>query len=250
MELRIGILIVGALYWDGQICPASCDQDCRKCYRHRWRENRLKIEDASVVKVPIRYGRRSKLRGNTYSSIVFDRTSKLGEALSVPCINTVHSSADLIDEAMHMWSAEMNGDNKSMQISANWGCSALLLNPECRAEDKIANAVIAGWAARVEEERINYENCRSVDKNGLLLIDWPIRADGQPLELDLLLATANRPDTILPSEKDVAQSFFEDDLRNVSYILRNHRSGIRTAYDTGIFAHIEELKAENIKHSD
>src|SRR6266446_1938991 len=66
----------------------------------------LIIASAQAVTAPIRYGRLSgKKRGHTYT-MVFSRLCSIGQAKVVRCSNTVSSTADLIEEAEHLWKAE------------------------------------------------------------------------------------------------------------------------------------------------
>jgi hypothetical protein len=147
VPLSIGILIIGSLYWE--------QDDVRLA----WRE-RLRMEDAVDVDAPIRYGRISENRGNTYT-MVFARGCPPGRAKAVPCLNAASTAEELITEAEHLWAAEcrapMNG-----RISANWGCVALTANPQ-RA---IHAEILAGWAARVRRAR-PYGNIRQAPGEGV-----------------------------------------------------------------------------------
>ena len=69
MPLNGGILIVGSLLWDER--------------REGWRRSRLDMESAELVTAPIRYGRQSETRGNTYT-MVFSRGCDTGKAMVVP----------------------------------------------------------------------------------------------------------------------------------------------------------------------
>lgn len=50
-KFRIGVLIIGSLYWDDD-----------KPHREEWRRDRLRMDNRQYVKVPIRYGRYSETR--------------------------------------------------------------------------------------------------------------------------------------------------------------------------------------------
>ena len=241
MDLKVGILIVGSLYWDGQMCAPACKQNCQNCSRESWRQKRLRMKDAVTVEVPIHYGRRSKTRGNTYSSIVFDAANKMGQARVVPCLTSVKTLAELVGEATAMWTAEKNGDNEYNEISAKWGCVALLPHPEHGLESLIPPDLLKGWANRIATEHANYENRISVDRSGRLLIDWPKQVKGEELNLDLLLATANFPDGKAPTEKEIAKAYWEDDLSHVDYFIKNRKSGITTPSDNTILMELAKL---------
>ena len=93
----LGILIIGSLYWDVK-------ED-----RPSWRKSRLRMKEQFRVKAPIRYGRKSGNRSDTYT-MVFSSLCRQGKARVVRCKKPVSSSRDLIDEAVHLWTAE--GGNK------------------------------------------------------------------------------------------------------------------------------------------
>ncbi|RTL36704.1 MAG: hypothetical protein EKK48_26085 [Candidatus Melainabacteria bacterium] len=200
------------------------------------------MEETIAVQVPIAYGRRSKTRGNTYSSIVFDTAiNMMGQALVVPCVNQVRHLRDLILEATHLWTAELNGDNQFNEISAKWGCVALLPHPDRELDGQIPESLLKGWATRVSRERDHYETCASVDSSGRLLIDWPRKSNGEALDLDLLLATANFPERKMPTANDIARAYWHNDLTNLDYFTKNHKNGIKTAADAKIMQELAKL---------
>lgn len=112
--LSVGILIIGSLLWDER--------------RQAWRNARLDMASIDTVTAPIRYGRLSSSRGNTYT-MVFSRLCKPGQAKLVHCSHTVSSPEDLIAEAEYLWKAEQPGADAG-RIAVNWGCVGLLSNPE------------------------------------------------------------------------------------------------------------------------
>src|ERR1041384_5385934 len=114
MDLSIGVLIIGSLRWDKD--------------REKWRNARLNCAGESLVAAPIRDGRRSEGRGNTYM-MVFSKGCNPGVADAVPCVNPVRSGQDLVAEADQLWAAEQNAPEPNGRISASWGCVVLLCNP-------------------------------------------------------------------------------------------------------------------------
>ena len=186
-EVEIGVLLIGSLYWD----------DSK--HRDKWRRARLCLgaKRRRRVRAPIRYGRRSKSRGCSYT-MVFSLSlvpDKFGRAIVVPCCRTVRSASDLVDEAEHLWAAERK-KKRSACISAAWGCVALLENPDHPMSGKLRD----GWTERVSRETcygqlMNSANGEEVvvDKDGFLKIPWPESVDGSDLEVDVLLATATNP---------------------------------------------------------
>lgn len=203
--IRIGVLIIGSLYWD------------EKEHRETWRRDRLvDLGDATRVHVPIRYGRLSRKRGCTYT-MVFSR--QLDDpntprtdccAFVVPCKTLVNSLEDLVDEARRLWRAEADVENG--RISAKWGCVALLEHPKRPMPDDLR----AGWKEHVQQEQ-HYGALNSargeatvVDEEGFLTISWPRAVDDSDIEVDALLATATDPTLIrgdYPSAQEIAAAW-------------------------------------------
>ena len=91
--MRIGILIIGSLYWEQT-------ED-----RRNWRDNRLDVAAKCRVRVPIRYGRRSRTRGCSFTMVFSPGLSEeaYGHAIVAPC-----KSEELVGEAEWLWAAERN----------------------------------------------------------------------------------------------------------------------------------------------
>src|SRR5829696_4428048 len=109
--MRVGILIVGSLYWD------------RSRVRSRWREARLDCTGELKVRVPIRYGKIANGRGNTYT-MVFAQScaeqSKLGTAIVVPARGACCEPSHLVEEVDQLWAAELNSESAS-GFYRDWG---------------------------------------------------------------------------------------------------------------------------------
>ncbi len=238
MEISIGTLIIGSLYWDKQ--PN----------RAKWRRERLDLSASRNVLAPIRYGRRSKTRGNSYTMVFSEsltkREANLGCAVAAPCIRSVHSVEALVEEAEHLWAAERKCSFLNGCISAEWGCVAMTFNPSrCIPQD-----LIDGWSDRVTQEdaygglRRAKDEREIVSAGGLLLIPWPDRTDGSPLEFDALLATATNP-TIdegqYPSAQKVAGGWKQPEGSNyVEYFWKNREADITTFQDDEIAQYLND----------
>ena len=96
LELRIGVLVIGSLLRDS------------KHHRASWRRQRLDLDAAHLVRVPIRYGRRSTRRGCSYTMVFSSGLNgrRLGRATVVPCSNAANGIAGIVDEAERLWTAE------------------------------------------------------------------------------------------------------------------------------------------------
>ena len=227
--MKIGVLIIGSLYWDDE--PP----------RPGWRAERLDCMHQEHVKAPIRYGRRSESRGNSYT-MVFSQglgVDEFGTAIAVQC-----GSRDLIAEAAWLWAAETKfSDGPTDRISSGLGCVALLENPDLRLPDEVREK----WTDRVAREpdygnliRVNGED-DVLDRSGFLKICWPRTVAGSPLAWNALLATANSPKGSChgyPSPQTIAGAWTTQE---VDYFWNNRKHGIATHQDGEIEARLREL---------
>ncbi len=237
MYLSVGILIIGSLYWDDG------------GGRDRWRRWRLNSERKWAVKAPIRYGRQSEKRGNTYTMVFSRLTSEdFGQALVLECERPIHIEGDLITEAKWLWAAEKKTVPLTEQgalplsIVETWGGVALLLRPSgCiqrplhtllrRPAPGIPQQLLERWSHESPEG----DSGLMITDRGLLDIAWPHRTDGRgPVPLDLLLATTNRPtDRGISSARSIADAWnAAPEFRN--YFDANQRAGILTFQDHDI----------------
>ena len=238
MEVSIGMLIIGSLYWDDQ--P----------HRTQWRHERLDLDAPRSILAPIRYGRRSQTRRNSYT-MVFSETLaredvKLGRAIFVPCKRLVRSVEDLVEEAEILWAAERNSDASNGRISADWGCVALAVNPAHPIPDDLRR----GWATRVSREECYGGLDRAEDEeaivegSGVLNVPWPKCTDGSPLEVNALLATATNPTLVdgrYPSAKQIAEAWNTNTGSNyVQYFWKNRKHNITTFQDDEIESHLND----------
>ena len=234
--MKIGVLLIGSLYWDAE-------------HRKTWRDKHLEQDAKQYVKqyvrVPIRYGRRSKSRGCSYT-MVFSAglcEKKFGQAIVVPYNNHVNSIENLFEEAEYLWAAERNSCNRNHHISARcgWGCVALLENPIRPIPEELRD----GWTKRVSREScygqlMNSANGEEVvvDKDGFLKIPWPKSEDGSDLGVDALLATATNPTIVggcYPLAQQIADAWNTRDGKNyIDYFCKNRAHGIETFQDDEI----------------
>lgn len=227
--MQIGVLIVGSLLWDSQE------------HRQKWRSARLDVASGARVRAPIRYGRRSRTRGNSYTMVFSNEldaaTEKLGFGIAVPCKAKVCSAQDLIDEAEALWQAERGEGSCLGGISASWGSVALISNPDL----PIGSDILAGWSENVARQYQygglacgKYEK-PAVSSNGFMNISWP---HDVPSDWSALLATATNP-TIdegnYPSVSKIAEAWCtKDGFPHREYFTRNRECRIETFQDEEI----------------
>ena len=227
-DMQIGVLIIGSLYWD----------DSKR--RTAWPRERLDFQRKERVRVPIRYGRRSSTRGDTYTMVLSSHLAEkeFGTAIVVP-----FNFEDLFTEAEHLWAAERDApDGSDGTIATGWGCVGLLEHPRgsLHRDDR------ERWTKRVQGEPCygNLPHARdersAVSKSGYLSIDWPKTGSDSLLGWDLLLAAATCPtfdDGEYPSPRDIAQAWqTSEDRSAVKYFWENRKNGIKTFQDDEIEA--------------
>lgn len=231
MDLSIGVLTVGSLLWD------------QRKHRDRWRESRLDRLSEHAVWAPIRYGRRSSKRGDTYTMMIapeLEEQEKLGRAVVVPCVNRVTSPEDLIVEAEALWAAEQDEPRDRGPVSASWGSVGLLPNPASDIPDRL----LRHWAKRVAEEKqyarllVPSSARHPLSTNGMLAVSWPTCVQGSvELGIDLLLATATglkEPRKEYPSPEEVADAWNNADEKHALYFHNNCGNRITTFEDDDI----------------
>jgi len=227
--MNVGVLIIGSLLWDER--------------RRPWRDARLVLSSARAVSAPIRYGRLSASRGRTYT-MVFSRLCEPGQGLVVQCTRVVTTSEDLLAEATALWAAEQPSAVAD-QIGSNWGCVAILCNPDRR----IPADIVEAWGERVGREpsygQVSQAPAegRLVSANGLLQIPWPrLISNREPVPLDLLLATANDPTIpggVYPSAELITNAWNAAEGAHAEYFWKNIENGIRTFQDDEIYARLK-----------
>ena len=233
--MRIGILIIGSLYWE------------QTEHRRNWRDNRLDVAAECHVRVPIRYGRRSRTRGCSFTMVFSPGLSEetYGHAIVAPC-----KSEDLVGEAEWLWAAERNKARPGDRISADWGCVALLENPERRMPRDLRDE----WIERVSREPCYGQMFNTpvgeeapASRSGTLTIPWPATLSGAPLEFDVLIGTATNPTIVCGHYADVQQVADAWNApagrEHVDYFHYNRESGISTFQD----AEIEHLLANGLE---
>lgn len=132
--------------------------------RKKWRQSHLAIDRAVLVRVPIRYGRRSEKRGNTFTMMI-DTDGDAGQAVVVPCRTTQTGFSALFAEAEALWQAEQPGATAG-NISAAWGCIGVRFRDEPALTDWSV-----GWAKYFRAKKAS--PVPPVNDDGVLSILWP-----------------------------------------------------------------------------
>lgn len=116
-NLKCGVIIIGSLLWQNYLDNEGDD------LRLKWRTSHLSVEDKIPIKVPIRYGRKS--RSGIMTMVFSNRMArKNGFAYVVPIQEQINNSSELLCECMALSKAEgMEG-----KFVKKWGTFAYLPN--------------------------------------------------------------------------------------------------------------------------
>lgn len=228
-EYRGAVLIIGSLWWD------------ESPIRVTWRDTYLEIENKQDVNAPIRYGRLSESRNNTYTMVFSNLCYQegMGTGLLVPFKNRIRKFDDLKLEAIKLWHSERPASNEETgEISCGWGTVGLIVNPNVEFSDEI----IAAWKRYYQEQdekpviRYAPNETPIISKDGILNFEFPKRIDNNQLvDFDFVLATAIKPKPnrgVYPSSAQVAQACNENHYRE--YFDNNQEHGISTFQDEEI----------------
>ena len=223
--MKIGILIIGSLWWRGG-------------RRAIWRDARLTVAGAAPVRAPIHYGR---LSTNKPYTMTFAPPGTASVALVVPCrLDGDHHA--LGAEADELWGAEDNRPTVRGKIAANWGSVGARFRPDA------TEANVAAWTAYFKQ--CGGKPVEAVDQDGLLKIPWPQRVDGLPPECDVLLATTNK-ETPAVTPEQIAEKWITH--RDGEYFFENVRAGIRTPDDERIWRRLSAeaawIEAQAARHA-
>ena len=105
---------------------------------------------------------------------------------------------------------------------------ALLRNPH----SEIPQTLLNDWATHVALHYKANER-RLVDNRGMLQIPWPtLSSGGNPVPIDLLLATSNDREPTCPTVHEIANA--RNEHPEVDYFQNNGKNGIETFQDQAI----------------
>lgn len=199
------------------------------------------------ITAPLRYGRRSTSREDTYTMVFSPSAVKgdvgTGVGLFVPFARAIESPNELIDEALTLWCVEANKPfSKRGAVSAKWGSVVLQLNPHYDDTQGFGEAwskLVAGSPDYGSLKTAEHESRVVNRETGLTELPWPSSvADGSLLDADMLLFTATKPTLEkgrCPSPEMVAEAWKRKPNR-LEYFCLNRLNGIQTEDDATIEA--------------
>lgn len=222
LNLRGGVIVIGSLYWeDSKI-------------RRDWRDNSLIMKQGVKIALPMRYGRKSSTRHNTYTMVFSMNCPKPGVGYAIPFSNSTKTVQDLKQQAMTVASAERNENYDSTLDWQRWGALGILLNPSLASRPNDSKTLTDTWAGWYSQKFLpaTYKGGKTeeppIDQRGILQFDWP-----KEVTLDFLIATVINPETKrYPSATQIACAMYNASCYN--YFVQNRKSGIETYRDGDI----------------
>lgn len=233
MKFKGGVIIIGSLLWENT--PI----------RHNWKTLNLESVDTKrFVSVPIRYGRQSSTRSDTYTMIFSNHMStQQGQAYILGFKDDIKNANNLQSQAFALGAAEGLWKTESPSINRSWGTVGLLVNPKIHNKDKKSADVVRNWWIKLYQtysktfDPLQYQIDESevpvIDKDGFLQIPWTTEMD----DFDFLIATpvVPQPKRLLTS-KEIADQMITKNYR--TYFDNNRENSIRTFQDLEILEHL------------
>lgn len=236
LNLKGGIIIIGSLIWEDHL---DFDKEGENYIRRDWRNQNLS-SIRKQVSVPIRYGKKSSTRKDTYT-MIFTKgcESNLGKGLILEFQHTVDTFEYIERQAIALAIAEGIYKKLNKRISTKWASVGLLINPTLKQKDLGKfEYIIKKWSEIyssfgkdfvAEDYKCDDDQNAPIDKNGMLTLDWQESMN----EFDLLLATPVKPEpkTIL-TPQEIAEKMIEK--KYDTYFKSNIANGITTYQDSDI----------------
>lgn len=247
-KIKGGVIIIGSLFWEnGRNCLKNQTSINLGKLRTEWRNKYLRISKKKQIKLPIRYGKTSNTRKNTYT-IVWSR-ERLGSnssGLVIPFKDKIDFNKKGVLETQVIEMAKAEGiykltGNYSHRLATDWAVMSIWIKDTAHRPN-----ILAEWQAIVNTNSFAFHLIRnnpyrvrsyadySWNNNILLnqnfeLIDVDINTD-----LHFLLLAYTKADYVnqnnqedYPNPKTIADNFKRN--RYKTYFNRNHNNKIITA---------------------
>lgn len=236
IDLQGAVLMIGSLFWETE--DNAIDESVGRM-RREWRETNFNISESISINVPIRYGRVSSTRGNTYTMIFSNGTPAIGTALLAPFkekISTESEYRNLEMQAFELAKAEQICKDGEFNLFKDWGTIALYLNPSFeKREPEIAAELRDWWGNKFkgflkkDKFRLNGLEDLSVSEDGF--INFPIVLTDETI--DYFFCTPIAPNTTdYPSVSEIVSRIIESGY--ATYFKNNISNKILTFQDEEI----------------
>lgn len=224
--MKCGVIIIGSLLWDNSI-------------RNKWRNCHLDKSRQFQVYLPIRYGRLSTTRHNTYTMVFSYKCYSygLGKGWFFPIKKEINNFEELKNEAFAMAKAE--GINSGLVNS--WGIIGLLVNPLKKKNIDIINNWKQFMRNKLKNHKIFTTKLKSqkaiINSDGILNLRWPKVVDEKNdiKDFDLLLITITKPtltNNRYPLVAKISRAMLDNNYKE--YFSQNRKNDITTFQDERI----------------
>jgi len=248
-NLNGGLLVMGSLCWE------------HTGIRSAWRQEALAMAHKISVPLPIRYGRISTTRYNTYTMVYsMDLPENhRGTGYVVPFRqNPFRSPSDILTAAETVIRVERNLSTEgwkqvrsrdAVSFDWHWGALGLAINPRLRQREDdrqyFSEQLRREWRGsfsagfRASRYQLPGETAAFITGDGTLRFRWPPGVD----DLDFVMGTVIRPSRDeaqpgYPSARTIAEAMYRVNCYN--YFLSNYRCGITTFQDDEILRLIRD----------
>lgn len=221
--MRVGILIVGSLFWR------------QSPEREQWRQARLLVDQRLGVQAPIYYGRLSE--SGTYT-MTFGGQGDTGRAVLVPCRAAIRELASVVAEAKALWAAEFSSaEPDKIGARRGWGCVGAAFRQD------VAQGLANEWKIWFRDSRT--QPVAPVDLEGILQVPWPREAEDS--DVGVLLATSTKAERQRPTPQRIAEAWMLNG--GEDYFFRNVENDIRTPDDLEIWREFQARGAECLNNA-
>ncbi len=226
--MKGAVILIGSLLWENS--SNSIEKEKGKM-RMEWREN-LDISRKSLIEVPIRYGRKSRTRRDTYTMVFSNSIQYPGKAYLVPFKNEAKNFEEVKLQAIGIAKAEGISTKKNPdRLISSWGTIGIAFN--IKNEEKLIE-IRSKWH---NEFRL-FDNSKygvngeipTIQKNGELNFQFKI-----PKDIDYVFATTVTPELKqYPDIEEIVNAVNNSNPRYDTYIIENFNHGIRVFGDEEI----------------
>ena len=244
MKLKGGIIIIGSLIWD------------TSTKRKSWRNSYFDQANKIPIKIPIRYGRISSSRMNTYTMIYSTNLAQgdFGQGMVLKIQNEIkdfEALREILENTIRVERDKTKAEWKHLKnveaftLNWNWGVVGVSINPKHIKEGKLSDELTPiqeYWQNNLSDfnpSKFSLQNEEQfIDKNGQFKIEWNEELE----DLDFVFSTVIQPrpeNENYPNADQIALKMYEGNY--YSYFIKNVENGIWTKDDKAI---LELLKSE------
>jgi hypothetical protein len=232
--MKGAVLLIGSLLWEDKTNSLNKSQGK---LRSDWRKE-LDLENKIAVKLPIRYGRKSSSRKNTYTMIFSKSVQTYGTAFIIPYIQDTKYFEDVKFQALRFSEAEgISSKEHPNRLIASWGAVGIAFN---KARIDLNNEIRKNWHKEFESfNNLGYKignESPSIQENGELNFELEF-----PYNIEYVFATPMQPNVAqYPTINKIIEAILESDTKYDTYVKENFRNGIRVENDNEIIRRLEK----------